>query len=78
MDGRGRGLRGHPYVEDLRGVFPIRQREEGGRKIVTTHVLDQADRKMPVEFEILPNERGRVTVRRITPPIPGERLTRRR
>lgn len=64
-----------PYVEsDLRGVFPIRQRDEGGRKIVAIQVLDQSDKPVPVEFEIVRSDKGRMTVRRLTPPVKGERL----
>ncbi len=68
-----------PYVEsDLRGVYPISQREENGRKIVTLHVLDAQDTPQPVELEVVPNEKGRLTVRRLTGPIKGERIDRRR
>lgn len=68
-----------PYVEsDLRGVFPITQREEGNRKIVTLNVLDERNEHVPVELEIALGEKGRYVVRRITPPIRGERIVRRR
>ena len=64
-----------PYVEsDLRGVFPVRQRQEGGRKIVVVHVLNSANQPVPVEFEVVQGDRGRRIVRRITPPVQGERL----
>lgn len=68
-----------PYVEsDLRGVFPITQRTEGDKTIVTAHVLDANNKPQPIEIEITPNQNGRTIVRRITPQIPGERLSRRR
>lgn len=68
-----------PYVEsDLRGVYPISQRDEGNRKIVTLHVLNDQNQKVPVELEVAPNEKGRMTVRRITPPVKGERIQARR
>jgi hypothetical protein len=62
-----------PYVEDLRGVFPVSQREEGGRKLVTIHVLDANDKHVPVEYEVFRTEKGKLDVKRLTPPVPGER-----
>jgi hypothetical protein len=68
-----------PYVDsDLRGVFPIGQRVDGGRKIVTLNVLDEESKPQTVELEILPSDKGRSTVRRLTPPIRGERISSRR
>jgi hypothetical protein len=68
-----------PYVDsDLRGVFPIRQRTEGGRTIVTASVLDAQDKPVEIELEVVPTDKGRMTVRRITPPVAGERLSQRR
>ena len=68
-----------PYVDsDLRGAFPITQRVEGQRTIVTTYVLNAQNEKTKIEIEVVPGEKGRTTVRRVTPPVPGERLSRRR
>lgn len=68
-----------PYVDsELRGVFPIEVRQDGARKILTAHVLDQSNRPVPVELEIAPGDKGRLKVTRLTPPIPGERISRRR
>jgi hypothetical protein len=69
-----------PYVDsDLRGVFPITQREEGGRKIITLNVLNDQDQKVPVELEVVPGgDKGRSTVRRLTAPIRGEKISARR
>jgi hypothetical protein len=67
------------YVEsDMRGTLPVSVRDEGARKIVTAHVLDEANKKTPVEFEVLTDEKGRLIARRITGPIAGERLSSRR
>jgi hypothetical protein len=67
-----------PYVDsDLRGVFPIRQRDEGGRKIVEAHVLDAENKPQTVRFDVVRDERGRWVVRRLTPPIHGEKIRRR-
>lgn len=67
-----------PYVDsDLRGVFPITQRDEGGRKIVTMNVLDADGKPQPVDLEIVPTDKGRTTVRRLTPPVRGERISRK-
>jgi hypothetical protein len=64
------------YVEsDMRGAFPISQRTEGNKRILTAHVLDAANRKIPVEFEVFVDEKGRTLARRITPPVMGERLS---
>jgi hypothetical protein len=68
-----------PYVDsDLRGVFPISQRDENGRKIVTANVLDENDKPVPIELEVVPTDKGRMTVRRATPPVKGERISSRR
>jgi hypothetical protein len=68
-----------PYVDsDLRGVFPISQREEGGRTIVSLNVLDDQNKPQKVELEVVPTDKGRLNVRRITPPIKGERISARR
>ena len=67
-----------PYVDsELRGVFPIAQRDEGGRKIVTTHVLNEQNEATPIDFEVIRSDRGKWLVRRATPPIKGERIGRR-
>jgi len=67
-----------PYVDsELRGAFPIRQREENGRKLLQANVLDEAGKPQPIDFEILRDERGKWIVRRITPPIRGEKIRRR-
>jgi hypothetical protein len=68
-----------PYVDsDLRGVFPVTQRQEGGRTVVTLHVLDEQSNPVPVELEVVPTDKGRLTVRRVTPPVKGERMSGRR
>jgi hypothetical protein len=68
-----------PYVDsELRGVFPIKQREDNGRKILEANVLDEANRPQPVEFEIMRDDRGKWIVRRVTPPIRGEKIRRGR
>jgi uncharacterized protein YgiM (DUF1202 family) len=68
-----------PYVDsDLRGVFPVAQRDDANRRIVTAHVLNGQNEPAPVEFEILRSDKGKWLVRRITAPIPGERISRRR
>jgi hypothetical protein len=68
-----------PYVDsDLRGVFPVTQRDEGGRKIVTLNVLDEQNKPTPVELEVVPGDKGRLTVRRTTPPVRGEKMAGRR
>ena len=68
-----------PYVDsDLRGVFPIAQRDEANRKIVTAHVLNEQNEPTPVEFEIVRSDKGKWLVRRLTGSIPGERISRRR
>ena len=64
-----------PYVEsEMRGVFPVSQEMRGGRPVVTVHVLDASNKPVPVEYEVAPDEKGRLQVKRLTPPIPGERL----
>jgi hypothetical protein len=64
-----------PYVDsELRGVFPIRQREEDGKKIITLHVLNQANEPTPVDLQVIPSDKGKQMVRRVTGPIKGERL----
>jgi hypothetical protein len=69
-----------PYVDsELRGVFPIGQSDEGGRKIVTFTVLDAENKPQTVQLEIGGSDKGgRTTVRRVTPPIKGERAGSRR
>jgi hypothetical protein len=68
-----------PYVDsELRGAFPIRQRDEGGRKILEAQVLDEENNPQTVQFDISRDERGKWLVRRVTPPIRGEKIRRRR
>jgi hypothetical protein len=68
-----------PYVDsDLRGVFPVAYRDEGGRKIITANVLDAENKPVPIELEIIGTGKGKSTVRRITPPVKGERISSRR
>jgi hypothetical protein len=68
-----------PYVDsDLRGVFPVAFRDEGGRKIITANVLDAENKPVPIELEIIATGKGKSTVRRITPPVKGERISSRR
>ena len=67
------------YVEsDMRGTFPVSVRDVGGKKIVTAHVLDANDKKVPVEFDVFNDEKGRLTARRTTGPVAGERLSSRK
>jgi hypothetical protein len=66
-----------PWVEDVRGVFPITQREEGNRRFVTIHVLDERNEPTPVDYEVIATADRRWQVRRITGPIRGERPGRR-
>lgn len=64
-----------PYVEsDMRGVFPVSQEMRAGRPVVTIHVLDASNKPVPVEYEVAPDDKGRMDVKRLTPPIPGEHL----
>lgn len=68
-----------PYVDsDLRGVYPISQRQENGKTIVTLNVLNAQNKPQPVDLEVAPSDKGRLTVRRVTPPVPGERISQRR
>ena len=62
---------------DLRGVFPLAMRKDGTRTIVTAHVLDDQNQPVPVEYETWTDEKGRFSLRRITPPIKGEKVGRR-
>lgn len=62
---------------DLRGVFPIAMRKDGTRTIVTANVLDDQNNPVPVEYETWTDEKGRFSLRRITPPIRGEKIGRR-
>ena len=62
---------------DLRGVYPLAMRKDGPRTILTAHVLDSQDQPTPVEYETWTDEKGRFSLRRITPPIPGEKIGRR-
>lgn len=62
---------------DLRGVFPLAMRKDGTRTILTAHVLDDQNQPVPVEYETWTDEKGRFSLRRITPPIKGEKIGRR-
>lgn len=62
---------------DLRGVFPIALRKDGTRTVLTAHVLDGQNQPVPVEYETWTDEKGRFSLRRITPPVAGEKIGRR-
>lgn len=62
---------------ELRGVFPLAMRKDGTRTVVTANVLDDQNQPVPVEYETWTDEKGRFSLRRITPPVRGEKIGRR-
>lgn len=62
---------------ELRGVYPLAMRKEGTRTVVTANVLDDQNQPVPVEYETWTDEKGRFSLRRITPPVRGEKIGRR-
>lgn len=62
---------------ELRGVFPLAMRKDGSRTIVTVHVLDARNQPVPVDYETWTDEKGRFSLRRVTPPVTGEQIGRR-
>lgn len=62
---------------ELRGVFPLAMRKDGSRTIVTVHVLDARNQPVPVDYETWTDEKGRFSLRRVTPPVTGEKIGRR-
>ncbi|MBK6314578.1 MAG: hypothetical protein IPF53_09770 [Blastocatellia bacterium] len=62
---------------ELRGVYPLAMRKDGTRTVVTANVLDDQNQPVPVEYETWTDEKGRFNLRRITPPVRGEKIGRR-
>ena len=62
---------------ELRGVYPLAMRKDGTRTVVTANVLDDQNQPVPVEDETWTDEKGRFNLRRITPPVRGEKIGRR-
>ena len=62
---------------ELRGVYPLAMRKDGTRTVVTANVLDDQNQLVPVEYETWTDEKGRFSLRRITPPVRGEKIGRR-
>jgi len=62
---------------ELRGVYPLAMRKDGTRTVVTANVLDDQNQLVPVEYETWTDEKGRFNLRRITPPVRGEKIGRR-